>query len=152
MDRDQKARLGWIPPETEPDRSGNLFDHFRARAKPHVPRPGEAVRLALDWPAEARVKSLRLRIQTDEYAPWIEVAVPESAAPPESIPVGNFDRPTPISWRIDAALEDGQSVELWGYFQVRSEPNVNPQPLGPRRELLPPPPSAPPAEGSPTAQ
>jgi hypothetical protein len=42
--------------------------------------------------------------------------------------IGTFDRPTPVSYRVDATLEDGQAAELWGYFQVRAEVNAVPLP------------------------
>jgi hypothetical protein len=42
--------------------------------------------------------------------------------------MGNFDRPTPVSYRVDVELEDGQREELWGYFQVREAPDEFPTP------------------------
>jgi hypothetical protein len=135
LDRDQKAHMAWVPPAEEPDRSGNLFDHFRALPEPRVPRPDEPVSLALDWPAGAEVMSLRLRYQLDEYAPWVDVPVEGVTGAPSHIALATFDRPTPVSYRIDATLADGQTAELWGYFQVRQQPDENPQPGGARREL-----------------
>jgi hypothetical protein len=49
--------------------------------------------------------------------------------PPPAVELGSFARPTPVSFRVDAILEDGQSVKLWGYFKVE-----------PYREISPPPP------------
>jgi hypothetical protein len=45
--------------------------------------------------------------------------------------LGHFDRPTPVSYRVGATLEDGQDVELWGYFQVRTSPTTTPTPAQP---------------------
>ena len=45
LDRDQKARLGWTPPDVEPELSKDLFTHFKALAEPTVPQPGEDVAL-----------------------------------------------------------------------------------------------------------
>lgn len=127
IDDDQKKRLGWKPPEKPFDRSRDLFSTFRALPEPVVPKPNEPVSLALDWPAESRVRKVRVRVQTDLAGPWIEVTAPKEDRP-ERVPLGSFDRPTPVSYRIDAELEDRQSVELWGYFQVRTAPNVVPLP------------------------
>ena len=41
------------------------------------------------------------------------------ASRPKELPIGAFDRPTPVSYRVDAVLEDGQAAEIWGYFQVK---------------------------------
>ena len=49
---------------------------------------------------------------------------------PDSVPLGQFDRATPVSYRVDAVLADGRDVELWGYFQVREKPDLNPSPRG----------------------
>ena len=49
-------------------------------------------------------------------------------AAPAHLKLGRFDRPTPVSYRIDAETNDHRAVELWGYFQVRSEPGTNPLP------------------------
>ena len=51
----EKLKLGWTPPEKEVDRSGDLFTHFTAIAKPDVPKAGEAVSLDLTWPKGASV-------------------------------------------------------------------------------------------------
>jgi hypothetical protein len=89
------------------------------------------VQLALDWPADARVKSLRVRWQTALGGAWSEAVhpIPDGAADaPRQISLGRFDRPTPISYRVDATLEGDLSAELWGYLQVRADPKEPPRP------------------------
>lgn len=131
LDDDQKKRLGWQPPEKPFDRKADLFSTFTALPDPVVPKPNEAVSLKLTWPEPARVKSCRVRLQTDVLGPWLEVASlaqkPDDVRP-DQIAVGRFDRATPVSYRVDATLEDGQDVELWGYFQVREKPEIGPTP------------------------
>lgn len=117
----QKEKLGWKPPATEPDRSGDLFTQFRALQNPLVPKAGEAVDLALKWPKGAAVKSLTVRVQTDLLGPWVTIPNAVKGKPPASVALGTFDRPTPVSYRVDAALEDGQTAEIWGYFQVKGK-------------------------------
>ncbi len=67
-------------------------------------------------------------MQTDLHGPWTTVPVASGDSLPVTVSLGTFDRPTPVSYRIDVELEDGQSTELWGYFQVRGERNTPPQP------------------------
>ena len=129
LDDAQKERLGWTAPETPFERQHDLFSSFRAIPDPTVPKPGDNVELACDWPADANLESCRVRIQTDVWGPWIEI--PQSVSgdnPPARLTLGRFDRATPVSYRIDAALQDGQTVELWGYLQVRSSPDALPEP------------------------
>ncbi len=137
LDNNQKATLGWSPPDETVDLSGDLFTHFRALPQPAVPMPGEEVSLTFDWPADAIVESLRVRMQTSLDAPWQEVAVEASDTPVAAISLGSFDRPTPVSYRIEVELADGQSTELWGYFQVRSERNTPPLPSVSGVDLVP---------------
>lgn len=141
LDRDQKARLGWSPPETEPELTQDLFTHFRALPDPVVPQPGEAAGLHLDWPAGAIVRSLRVRVQTDVHGPWVELGGWDgrnAEPPPQRVELGRFDRPAPVSYRVDAQLADGQTVEQWGYFQVRAAPDVAVIPDRPLPELAAP--------------
>ena len=126
LDDDQKQRLGWTKPETPLDRERDLYSAFRALPEPHAPAPDEPVRLRLDWPKDAQVASLRVRIQTDVLCPWVDA--PTDPAAPQSVSLGRFDRPTPVSYRVDAALQGGERVELWGYFQVRAERGQTPLP------------------------
>lgn len=132
LDDDQKERLGWTAPDTPVDRKSDLFSAFRALPEPLVPAPGEEVSLRLDWPADAKVRSCRVRIQTDVFGPWLENAKAPVRSPPATLRLGVFDRPTPVSYRVDAELEDGQTEELWGYFQVRSSPDETPLPPTPQ--------------------
>lgn len=129
LDDAQKERLGWSAPETPFDRGRDLFSSFRAIPEPRVPQPGQAAALACDWPADARLKSCRVRIQTDVWGPWTEINQSiDGDDPPARLTLGRFDRSTPISYRVDAKLQDGQAVELWGYLQVRSDPGTLPLP------------------------
>ncbi len=130
LDKEQKSRLGWEPPSGDVDVNQSqveLFTKFRALPQPQVPRPGEEVRLRLDWPASVRVKSLSVRIQTSLDSAWMSVPVQDGR--PEFVSLGTFDREIPVSYRVDSITESGASVELWGYFQVRREPDQNPQPM-----------------------
>ncbi len=128
LDEAQKRRLGWTPPETPFDRKADLFTTFRALPDPAVPKPGEAVSLALDWPAGTMLKSLRTRVQTRLFGPWIDIPGAVAGDAPDRVPLGDFDRPTPVSYRVDAETADGRHVELWGYFQVRATPEQPPLP------------------------
>lgn len=130
LDKDQKRRLGWTPSETPSDRSRDLFSTFRALPEPWVPQPGEPVSLALDWPEGAKGASCKVEFQTELFGPWREARCEPGpdGAPPRSVSLGAFDHPTPVSYRARVATADGDSAEIWGYLQVRSAPNVNPEP------------------------
>lgn len=133
LDEDQKRRLGWTPPGADQrfDRAHDLFSTFRALPQPAIPRPGEEVSLKLDWAGGIAFKpeSLRVRLQTELFGPWNESpADGEASDPTVPIPLGRFDRQTPISYRINVEAESGEKAELWGYFQVRSEPESVPLP------------------------
>ncbi len=130
LDEAQKKRLGWKPPEKPFDRKSDLFSTFTALPEPKVPKPNELVSLKLTWPNPARVKSCRVRVQTDLLGPWWEIAAPTKLgdAPPNSIDIGRFDRATPVSYRVDVTLDDGRDAELWGYFQVREKAEIEPTP------------------------
>jgi hypothetical protein len=78
------------------------------------------VKLEATWPEGAKLRELKVRIQTDLHGPWVTISVTRSDRPPSALDLGSFDRPTPVSYRVDAVLEDGQSVELWGYFKVEA--------------------------------
>lgn len=136
LDKEQKSRMKWQPEKADESPQIQLFSHFRALPKPPVPQPGEAVSLALDWPAKAEVKSLRVRYQTSVDGPWIDVPQRWEGAAPAKAELGKFDRATPISYRVDAELKSGATAELWGYFQVRQKPSENPQPLSLSPDLI----------------
>jgi hypothetical protein len=129
LDKEQKSRLRWEPKETPNADQIELFSRFRALPKPSVPRPGQVVKLKLDWPDEAQVKSLRVRFQTSIAGSWVDVPQSSQQDPPEFATLGAFDRPTPVSYRVDAELENGATAELWGYFQVRVDRETVPQPF-----------------------
>ncbi|MCA9070647.1 MAG: hypothetical protein KDA84_17070, partial [Planctomycetaceae bacterium] len=129
INEDQKKRLGWTAKPTDTnDKTSDLFSVFRALPEPKVPKPNEPVSLKLNWPSGAKVSECQLRIQTDLQGSWITIPQVPSPNPPEVLQVGKFDRPTPVSYRVDAKLTTGEDVELWGYFQVRSQPSNNPTP------------------------
>jgi hypothetical protein len=122
----QKKALGWVedekeaarkPPSREPTR--DLFTAFTALPRPIVPAPNEPVSLGFTWPVDTRMRAIKIRVQTELRGPWHTVPSHTDVKPPDALPIGAFDRPTPVSYRVDAVLEDGQSVELWGYFQVK---------------------------------
>jgi hypothetical protein len=137
IDLDQKERLGWTAPEAPINRS-DLFSEFQAMPEPVVPEPGQRIRLNFQWPSGAQVQSLRVRLQTELYGPWLEVPFEASSdTTPESVTIGAIDRPTPVSYRVDATLMSGETVELWGYFQVRVSPDVSLLPvLSPIGQML----------------
>jgi hypothetical protein len=137
LDDDQKERMKWTKPTAKVQPS--LFSKFRAVPEPDGPRPDNDVLLRCDWPEGAHLQTLKVRVQTDLWGPWhdIESPVPADGHPPKMISLGTFDRPTPVSYRIDATLKDGQSVELWGYLQVRAQPDQPPLPPFPLPDLVP---------------
>lgn len=122
----QKAALGWSsgdePAPPDRSRTDDLFTAFTALQDPVVPRVGEPVSLRLRWPAGAKPRSIRVRYHTELRGPWTDVpSLPPDtlASAPESVPLGTFERETPVSYRVDVSLEDGQVAEIWGYFQVK---------------------------------
>jgi len=128
LDKEQKTRLGWTPKEVSEDTQLELFSTFRAIASPTVPQPGQSVRLKLDFPPGAMVKALRVQLQTSVTGPWVEVPQRWEGATPGVALLGKFDRPTPVSYRVNVTLLSGETAELWGYFQVRSDANKPPLP------------------------
>lgn len=121
LDKEQKVRMAWEPTDAPDDLQTRLFTEFRALPEPNVPRPDQAVNLALDWPDGTKVKSLRIRYQTSMFSPWVEVPQQLRGEAPAVASLGRFDRETPVSYRVDATLEGGETAEVWGYFQVRSD-------------------------------
>ncbi|VTR99302.1 hypothetical protein [Tuwongella immobilis] len=119
LNTEQKKKLGWKPLDKPIDRSKELFTNFSATPTPNVPRVGQDVQLVMAWPNEAKLKSVRLRVQTDLFGEWNAVPVEIGAKLPERIRLGRWEKPTPVSYRIDVELTDGQTAEIWGYFQVK---------------------------------
>ncbi len=128
LDKEQKTRLGWVPKEVAVNSQQELFSTFRALPSPLVPQPGQPVRLNLDFPRDAEVKLLRVQLQTSVTGPWIEVPQQWQEQTPRFVRLGTFDRPTPVSYRVRAVLKNGETQELWGYFQVRSDAKKPPLP------------------------
>lgn len=129
----QKRRLGWQPTENTENDKFRLFSEFRALPSPKVPHPGEKVVLECDWPEKTELKSLEVALQTDLWKPWRSISIPQTAKTPAKISLGEFETETPVSYRVRATTTDGKSVELWGYFQVRENPN---KPLIPSPEQV----------------
>jgi hypothetical protein len=121
IDDDQKKKLGWVA--NQPVERTDLFSKFRVLPEPAVPKPKQEIALQFDWSPMSRTKSIRVRWQTELFGPWFEmpVAPAPDGEPPTKIVMGSFDRPTPVSYRVDVELTDGQKAELWGYFQVRAQ-------------------------------
>ena len=136
LDKDQKSRMKWSPAESEKNAQLDLFSSFRAIPDPLIPAPGQASRLKLDWPDDADVASLRVRYQTAVDGPWVEVPQSWEGKVPGFAELATFDRPTPVSYRVDAELSGGETAELWGYLQVRSEKNQLPMPRSLSEDLV----------------
>ena len=66
---------------------------------------------------------MEVSLQTDLRGPWMALPSVLLDSPPAEVDIGAFDRPTPVSYRVNASLRDGQSVELRGYFQVKGPPS-----------------------------
>jgi hypothetical protein len=128
LDSAQKRRLGWKPPPHDAEGKPDLFSAFTAIPDPLVPRPGAGIELKLTWPAKAALRRCQAFTQTELYLPWTEVPVEISGSSPRAIKLPAFDRPTPVSYRVEAETSDGQKVEIWGYFQVRDDPAKPPLP------------------------
>ena len=128
VDDAQKKRLGWI--DEKPVIKTDLYSRFTALPNPVIPKPNESVTLKLTWPDHVAIKQLRVRFQTDLFGPWVDVEAPsfDGKQAPESLRLGRFDRGTPVAYRVDAKTQEGHDAELWGYFQVREQPDVYPQP------------------------
>lgn len=132
LDKEQKSRLGWEPGTGSEigvsDKQIELFSAFRVVPDPLVPAPGNPVRLKVDLPEDAEVESFRVRVQTSVTGPWVEVPQHWDGANPAFADLGTFDRDTPVSYRVDVKLVDGETAELWGYLQIRSDPEKAPMP------------------------
>lgn len=128
LDDDQKERLNWQAEFDRQQRPSDLFSTFRAIPNPREPKPNQNISLELDWPVGSKVKSLRVRYQTAVHGPWSEVPTSWEGDTPSKIDLGSFDRATPISYRVDVELDSGESEEIWGYLQIRTERNLTPQP------------------------
>ncbi|MFN9719894.1 MAG: hypothetical protein ACK58L_14435 [Planctomycetota bacterium] len=122
LNKEQKIRLNWEPKETAASLQQELFDSFTAVPDPVVPKPGDHIRLNLTWPKECRVRTLQVRYQTSIDGPWIDAAQAVKDDRPVCADVGRFERASPVSYRVDVELETGEVAELWGYFQVRNDP------------------------------
>ncbi|MFM7521184.1 MAG: hypothetical protein ACKO9B_12015 [Planctomycetota bacterium] len=133
VDDAQKRTLGWRPVASFDAAAHALFSGFTAAPEPAVPRPGQPVALRLGFPEGLAVADPVVEIQTSLRGPWTSVAVPDTALADGVVPLGRFDRPCPVAWRARVRRAQPQgtaddAAELWGYFQVRSEPGTPPLP------------------------
>ena len=136
LDKEQKVRMAWEPGEAPDDLQMQLFTKFTAIQEPAVPRPGTPVRLKLTWPEACQVESVRVRFQTSVHGPWQDSIQEEPGElAPGSVPLGSFERETPVGYRVDAKLKTGETAEIWGYFQVRTDQSRPLIPHEPSRDL-----------------
>ncbi|QEL20882.1 hypothetical protein [Limnoglobus roseus] len=84
-----------------------------------MPKAGQPVSLSLKWPKAASVKEFKVRVQTDLFAKWETIPTNVMGAAPDRVSLKTFDQPMPASYRVDVTLDDGQTAEIWGYFQVK---------------------------------
>ncbi|MFM8893414.1 MAG: hypothetical protein ACKOTB_17680, partial [Planctomycetia bacterium] len=121
VDEEQKRRLGWMPAAPAAEGRKDLFTGFRALPEPAAPRPGQQAALRLEWPAGMEIVSARVEYQTSLRGPWVAVpsAVPEGDVAGCTVRLGPFDRPCPVAYRASVSARDGETADVWGYFQVR---------------------------------
>lgn len=127
VNREQKLKLGWKPPEQEP-KANDLFSSFTAIPSPDVPKPGETVSLNLTWPENCQLSEMTIETQLALNEPWDVVHKSKEKECRQSIVIGTFKISRPVSYRVRATLTSGEQVELWGYFQVREKRNEPPRP------------------------
>jgi hypothetical protein len=137
VDLHQKRHLGWQAPENPVSITTDLYSKFTALPEPVTPQPHEPITLRFTWPEKTELSSLKVQYQTDVLGPWQTLAEITEKHPPEKIRFGQFDRATPVSYRINVTLADGQTTELWGYFQVRSKSKSLPLPPRELAEFAP---------------
>lgn len=132
VDDAQKRRLGWEGHGRSTDTPRDLFSGFRALPDPVQPRPGESVSLILDWPEGVGAVDGRVEIQTSLRGPWAGLPLTAAARVDRRVMIGAFDRPCSVAYRV--AVETGRAdpardtAEVWGFFQVRSDPDRPPPP------------------------
>jgi hypothetical protein len=85
VEESQKRKLGWSDSLRAGAANGlgkpvagDLFTVFTALPSPAVPKPQEPVKLHLSWPEGARLRALKVRIQTDLQGPWANVPIDSS--------------------------------------------------------------------------
>jgi hypothetical protein len=127
----QKRKLGWEPdPTLSRSPQQRLFDSAWAAPEPPAPRPGQPVSLKLDLPADLSLAQPVVELQTSLRGPWTRVSVSDAALAQRLLPIGSFDRPAAVSYRVTVSPLDQPSgiesppIRLWGYFQVRLDPET----------------------------
>ena len=141
----QKKRLGFTADAADKAFPADpVFDCFTATPEPAVPKPGQPVALRLS-PLELVPPDLRVEVQTSLRGPWTSVPIDAEALRKGLVPLGRFDRPCGVGWRVtgptpkiatagadDAnllAAEGASSATAWGFFQVRLAPDLPPPPV-----------------------
>ena len=117
LDKDQKQQMGWHPPRNPTDLDDDLFSKFSAKYQPASPVIGQEVVVRFTWPKNAQVDRLTVAVQTDLFGAWHQLPNPVPNLPPDSISLGSFTEPTPVSYRVRVQLRNGQNTEIWSYFQ-----------------------------------
>ena len=135
LDKDQKQRMGWKLSKGDAVSADPAFE-IRALPFPQRPRPGQMVGLKLDVPEKVQVQGVRVRYQTAIDGPWIDALtvnepqlakVADKSSRTINVKVAAFERPTPVSYRVDIQTDKGET-EIWGYLQVRDASNTAPRP------------------------
>lgn len=131
----QKRKLGWGPkPDAASGATDRLFDLAWATPEPPVPKPGQAVTLRLDIPDEIPISDCVVELQTSLRSAWAKVDVSPEALRKRLIPIGRFDRPAPVAYRVtlrgpaEIDAPPSKPTRVWGYFQVRIDRSTPPPP------------------------
>jgi hypothetical protein len=131
----QKRKLGWEPkPDAATGATDRLFDLAWATPEPTVPKPGQAVTLRLDIPDDIPISDCVVELQTSLRSAWAKVDVAPEDLRKLQIPIGSFDRPAPVAYRVTLRGPEKNDAptspptRLWGYFQVRIDPSTPPPP------------------------
>lgn len=146
IDAGQKRTLGFTLADGQVIPSDPSFDQFIVTPEPAVPRPGQPVVLRLS-PETLLPKQLRVELQTSLRGPWITVAMDDTPLGSGVVPLGRFDRPCAVAWRVTrpalpatnepsdsdhtprASDDPSSGLSAWGYFQVRIDPAIPPPPV-----------------------
>lgn len=130
LNREQKIHLGWDPTATAPESTSEqrLFDSLTAEPQPVQPLVGDRGLLVVQWDENLPLASVTAQVQTSVRGPWMSLVPHAATAGGRQFLLPDVDRPVPISWRVRATAVDGGHGELWGYLQIREEPDVAPLP------------------------
>lgn len=137
LDDTQKRRLGWQGAGRAANAHRDPFTTFRVLPEPVQPRPGEEVSLVLEWPKDLPQGEGWVEIQTSMRGPWTRIPVTSRMGSARRVTIGSFDRPCSVAYRAvvegpaEGEAEDTRrdGAEVWGFFQVRAQADVPPQPV-----------------------